>query len=317
MASVGVGTSVRVAARGAVGAPATPRDALIAALKVLALGGVFVWLFWDWFRAQNRFSVTMMEDWGHAYAVPLISFYLLWENRAAVLAAPRSTFWPGLAPLLLGVMCYFFFIVGVSNHMLQGWAMVLTLAGTTLLAGGPRLFRHAFLPIAFLLLGVKISDQVMLKVTFPLQLLASQGAELLLKIVSIGGWFSVVSNGNTLTIFHKGAAIPLNVAEACSGARMVIGFIVLAAAVALLGCRHWWQRIALLLLSAPVALLMNAVRVAVLGLASLIDPNLASGQAHMFIGMVLLVVALFLFLGVLWVLQKLTVDSPAGAKGAS
>ena len=61
--------------------------------------------------------------------------------------------------------------------------------------------------------------------------------------------------------------MPLNVAEACSGmhGRGVCGA---AGAVALISARHWWQRVAVLVLALPVAILMNVVRVAILGIAT-------------------------------------------------
>lgn len=93
---------------------------------------------------------------------------------------------------------------------------------------------------------------------------------------------------------------------------MLIAFFALAAAVALLSCREWWQRVAVVLLAGPVAVLMNVVRVAVLGILTLIDPNLASGDAHTLIGTILLVPSLFLFLGMVWALNR-TVREPPGA----
>lgn len=273
--------------------------------QVVVVVAAFGWLYHDWFTKQALHSKDKMEDWGHAFVVPLISLYFLWRNRAAVLATPTRTFWPGLMPLALGIVCYAFFIVGVPNHMLQGFAMILTLAGAALLITGPAMFRHLFLPIAYLVFAVTLAEQIMSKATFPLQFLASKGAYLMLKVVgSATDAYFVDVNGNTLEMFYKGKSIPLNVAEACAGMRMVVAFVALAGAVALFACRHWWQRIALLLLAVPVALLMNTFRVAVLGWASLIDPGLASGDAHMVIGTLLLVPGLGLFLAVVWALNK-------------
>lgn len=277
--------------------------------KVGVLVAAFVALFHDWLWTQIQLSRNELEDWGHAFVVPLISLAMVWQRRAEVLSTPARTFWPGVLPLVLGVACYFFFVVGISNHMLQGFAMILTIAGVALLTCGPALFRYLFLPIAFLVFAVKISPQIMTKMTFPLQLLASDGAYVLLRMIgSPGNWFFADVQGNVLHITYRGQTHPLNVAEACSGMRMVIAFLALAAAVALFACRHWWQRIALLLLAVPVALFMNVIRVAVLGLASLWDVNLASGNAHMLIGTLLLVPGMFLFLGVVWALEKTVSD---------
>ena len=71
---------------------------------------------------------------------------------------------------------------------------------------------------------------------------------------------------------------------------------------------------ALLMLAAPVAIIVNIGRVAVLGLISLGDQNLASGQAHALIGMLLLFPGLMLFMLVVWALNRAVNDQqPAGA----
>ena len=283
-----------------------------AAMGVLAVA--FVALFFRWFWKQHEHSHEKMEDWGHAYVIPLISGYLVWQARRRILAEPMRVFWPGLAPMLLGIACYLFFVVGVANHMLQGASMILTLAGMTLLLAGPGVFRHVFLPIAYLVFMITLSEQIMIKVTFQLQLLASKGAFVFLTILGAIFGFGVDLSGNTLTI----AGNKMNVAEACSGMRMVVAFYALAGAVALLSCRHWWQRIALMLLAGPVAILMNVVRVTVLGLLSLNNVNYASGDAHMLIGTLLLIPSLGLFLGVVWALNRI-IDEPdaSGKPGAA
>lgn len=179
---------------------------------------------------------------------------------------------------------------------------------------GPRMMKLVFPAIAYLGMGITVSQAIMLKVTWPLQQLASQGAWVMLSVVGGLSGFAVDVDGNTLTVTNgAGEAFPLNVAEACSGMRMVVAFYALGAAAALLGCSLWWQRIALLLLAGPVALLMNMVRVTVLGLLTLVDPNLAAGNAHTLIGTILLVPSLGLFLGVVWALNRVVDTSEGGA----
>lgn len=269
----------------------------------------FVGVFWRWFFNQHQHSSGKLEDWGHAYAIPFISLYLVWMRRDELLKLPVRTFWPGLAPFLLGIVSYFFCVVGIKNHMLQGFSMILCLFGMLLLLLGPAMMRVLFLPIGFLGFGVTLAEKVMINITFQLQLVASQGAWILLSLLGPIFGYRVDVNGNTLEMLtNSGQTIPLNVAEACSGMRMVIAFIALGAAVALISCRHWWQRVALLLLAAPVAVFMNVIRVAVLGLLSLIDPQLAGGDFHMFIGTLLLIPGLGLFLAIVWALNKAVAD---------
>ena len=62
-----------------------------------------------------------------------------------------------------------------------------------------------------------------------------------------------------------------------------------------------------------MALVVNIVRVLVLGLLSLIDPDLGTGEVHTMVGVFLLVPAWLLFLGVAEILKRLVVDSPDDA----
>ncbi len=286
--------------------PATSLGKVLSVVCCLA----FIALFSDWFFRQGQMSARKIEDWGHAFVVPLIAGYILYQQRHRLAAATAQAYWPGLPLVLLGVVCYVFFMLAVPNHMFQGAAMILTLFGTVLTAFGPQVARIAAIPILFLAFGVTISERIMISLTFPLQLLASKGAWILLTLIGSVADFSVDLQGNTLTIFDSaGKALPpLNVAQACSGMRMLIAFFALAAAVAFLGCRFWWQRIAILVWAAPVALFMNIVRVTVLGLLSLYNPNLAQGQAHMIIGTILLVPSLGVFMFMVWALKKAAPD---------
>lgn len=283
----------------------------LAAVALIA----FVALFADWFLRQGAMSAKWIEDWGHAFVIPLISGYMLWRVRHRIGAATATAFWPGLALVALGVGCYFFFLLAVSNHMLQGAAMITTLFGAALTVFGPGVMRLAAVPVLFLAFGITISERIMIELTFPLQLLASKGAWILLTLCGPLAGFSVDLEGNTLTMIDgQGKALsPLNVAEACSGMRMLIAFFALSAAVAVLGCREWWQRIAVIILAAPVALLMNIVRVATLGILSLIDENLAHGDAHMVVGTILLFPSLGLFMLVVWALKRAVPEDRAVA----
>jgi len=290
----------------------TPEGLLLSGLLVTA----FAALFFRWFRIQHLTSSNHIEDWGHAYIIPLISGYMIWQSRDRIAKLHARVFWPGLAPFLLGIMSYFMGVVGIKNHMFQGFSIILTVMGLSLLMLGPAFARYLFLPIAFLVFGVTISERIMIDLTFPLQLAASQGGYFVLSLVGAIAGFTVVVNGNLIDIIDStGKAHPLNIAAACSGMRMVVAFFALAGATALLGCRVWWQRVALMLLAAPVAIIINTGRVAVLGLLSLEDPNLAAGEAHTAIGTFLLIPGLGLFLAVIWALNKIT--RPAEPKGAA
>lgn len=306
-------------------AQATTRDRsnlarLLADKDPVALAGVglvaitFFAMFFRWFVKQlgpYGFSVKYPEDWAHAYVVPLISGYYIWRHRKELLDAPECTFWPGLVLVGFGMVTYTYFVIAFPNHMFQGLAILVALSGIVILLAGPRAFGVLAFPIGYLALGVTISERVMNAITFKLKLLASAGSHHLLTLLGV----EHDAAGTMLTIYDSaGTAHPLNVADACSGMRMVIAFVALAVAVAFLSCRHWWQRIALLLLAVPVALLMNVVRVAALGIAVLVNPDFSVGEFHVFIGTILLVPAFIVFMGCVWALNRMVVDAPPSKK---
>lgn len=289
---------------------------------VIALGGLlliaFGGLFYRWMWKQGELSVLLVEDWGHALAIPFISGWLLWRQRAAIARTPIRVFWPGLAPMLLGMVCYLFFVVGVPNHMLQGFSVILTLFGVVLLLLGPAMMRHAFLPIAYLGFAVTLAERIMIEVTFQLKLIASYGAWILLQATGPLMGYSVQRDGNLLNMVRMdGTIFEMNVADACSGMRMVVAFVALGAAVALIGSTRWWQRTAVMLLTVPVAVLMNVLRVAVLGWLGFFNEKLAGGEAHTVIGTALLLPSLLFFMLLVWALGKLVDDDvPADAGDA-
>jgi exosortase/archaeosortase family protein len=57
----------------------------------------------------------------------------------------------------------------------------------------------------------------------------------------------------------------------------------------------------------PVAVFVNVLRVATLGVLTLINPEFAAGEFHHFIGLLWLVPAFLLYLLVLWILSNLLV----------
>ncbi len=269
-------------------------------VTILVLLAGIVALFWRWFMAQHEHSWGN-GDWSHAYLVPVIAVYLLWQNRAGLERSPMRVFWPGVMPLVMGVWCYVYFIVGVPNHFGQGLALVLTVFGLTLLFLGPRAMEHAFTAIGFLVFGITVPEIVMNYLTYPLQDLAARGGFFILRLLNVNCDLS----GNLINVItSSGASVPLDVGTQCSGMRTVIAFVALGSAVALVGARTWWKRVVLVVTALPIAIILNAMRIATLGVLSLYNPNFSQGQMHMFIGTLLLVPGFFAYMGVLWSLNK-------------
>ena len=293
-------------------------------IRQLVLGGLilaipFIWLFWDFLARQVRFATQQQADWGHTLVIPLIAGYLVYVQRDKLLASPFRTTWVGLLPVFLGVGFYVLFALGPQawqHHNLRGAAVGLVILGLALLFFGWRAMRVLLFPLLFLIVfSQTISTRFMQMFTFPMQDFAAWGSHKTLILFGV----DVTLDGNVLNVLHAGKEIPLNVAEACSGMRMVMAFFALGTAMAFLGLKYNWQRIALVVLGVPTALAVNVLRVVTLALLAMFNTGFAAGEFHSLIGLVWLVPAFLIYLGLMVILRKMVIeedDAPRKGKSA-
>jgi len=79
--------------------------------------------------------------------------------------------------------------------------------------------------------------------------------------------------------------------------------------VACMSDRALWHRIVLVLACVPIATFCNFIRVTVTcWLHVFVDPKYASGDYHMMLGLVIIVLAFGIFSGIGWILNRLVVD---------
>ncbi len=119
--------------------------------------------------------------------------------------------------------------------------------------------------------------------------------------------------GNVVVL---GGGTPLAVAEACSGLRMLMAFIIVAAFIAYMVRRPRWMKGVLLVSSIPVAVVCNMVRIFATALLMLyVSEEVAQKFFHDFAGYVMMPVAVMLLFGEIWLMDRIIVpDAEAQAK---
>jgi len=260
------------------------------------------------------------QDWSHAFIVPLISIYFIYLNWDRVLAAAKESRISllGIIVTLGGLLGYTFAIYPIKTPMLQGYSMIVTMLGLVLWLGGWPMLRVLWFPVVYLGFAVRVSEKIWDMLAWKLQGIAAQASVIGINILGIPFNIEAEGRGNTIDLWHnhQPVATPLNVAEACSGLRMLMAFIALGAAVAYLADRPWWARVIIVLLTLPIAILINVGRVTLLGLLHPRWPELSTGDFHLLLGIIMLIPALGLFLLVGWVLNQLVIedDEPDPAK---
>jgi exosortase len=312
-------TAPRSDAASAAGGPSVTVsvDARTAWIAGAAWAVLFVVTFWDFFRAQVSMAVTQVQDWGHTLLIPVISGYFIYLQRDRLSALTFRPSFLGFGVLLAGIAVYSLAAFGppaVQHHNVRGLGVGIAMLGSAVAVFGLGPLRYFWFPWAYwLVFGQAVSERLMSRVTERLQDWSAIGADLLLNTIGL----DTDRIGNVLTLhFSDGTSHPLNVAEACSGMRTLMAFLAIGVAMAAIGLPRWWQRVLLVLAGIPISLFVNVLRVASLGLLSVVDPGFSTGEFHSMVGLVWLVPAFLLFLGAMWVIRNLVVEAPAAKEAA-
>jgi exosortase len=217
----------------------------------------------------------------------------------------------GLGSVICGLAIFAYGIWPGQNQFLQGCAMILTLFGVVLMVWGWKIMRYAWFPIAYLVCGIPWPPLVYSMIASPLQTLAAKAAVVTLRITGVTAY----RTGTKINYIAHGAAgigdqvRTLNVAEACAGLRSLMTFITVGAAVAFLSARPLWQKLIIVVSAIPIAIFCNVMRISGQGLLdNYVSQQLSESFAHQFVGLVMLVPAFFMILGVGWVLDHLFIE---------
>ncbi len=123
----------------------------------------------------------------------------------------------------------------------------------------------------------------------------------------------VSQQGNVVMLNEK---IPMAVAEACSGLRMLTAFVIITAFIAYMVNRSRRQKAVLLLSSVPVAVMCNILRLCVTAVLFLLaSAEVAEKFFHDFAGLAMMPIAVLLMFGELWLMDKLTIPEPKPQQG--
>ncbi|HXN46211.1 MAG TPA: EpsI family protein, partial [Bryobacteraceae bacterium] len=239
------------------------------------------------------------EDMSHGFVVPLAAGWLAWQQRKR-LAEMRPSGW-GLVLVLAGAALQF--LGAISLGLFVGaLGLVCAVVGVLLAAGGlPWLWALAF-PLFLLVFMLPKPDFVWNRVTLPLQLLASQLAAVMVRQAGT----VVLREGNVLTV----AGHQIAVEEACNGIRYLWSLGLLALLWGHVAGLRGWRRALLGAAAVPVAILVNAMRVAGVAVMCRYNYGLAVGAFHDASGWAALALAVVLLMGIERAVRRLPASAP-------
>ena len=277
-------------------------------LKILLIAGLFTYLFRNEIGSIVNRWLTDSSSWGHGFLIPLFSLYFINQHKNEILSLKTRPNYLGFFFLICGIV--FFAINGVSPSgyaYLQPISMIAILGAIVLFLCGWSLIKYTWLPIAFLVFAVPLPRRYYVAITMPMRHLAAEISAVLLNLLSD---LEASTSGVIIDVIYKGQHLePLNVAEACSGMRLLMAFLALGVAMAYLHYRPVWQRIVLLASTIPIAILCNIVRVTVTGFIYVfIHPKYIQGVYHDILGLGMLPLAFGLYGFLAWFISSLFIE---------
>ncbi len=232
-------------------------------------------------------------NFSQGFLIPVISamfIYLRWNTLRNL---PIKPTYIGLILLMFGVFGQVLFRI-TGQEQFSDLSMLVVLFGLALWLLGWQQMKILWLPICYLLFMINPPQALYVKLTTPLQSIAASGGAHMLLLFGIHAYREA-----TQIHLQVGDKWPsLNVAQACSGIRMLTAFFALAVALAYSTNRPMWQKLALSLCALPIAIFVNALRVTLSGvLFAYAGSEWARGSTHASLGLLMLIPAGLLQLG--------------------
>lgn len=213
---------------------------------------------------------SSVDAYSHGFLVPVISLYLVRKRAWRLSAAPVTpAYWAGSAALAAGLgILLAGRAAGVSS--IAQVSLIATLAGLILLLSGRQALRILWLPVVYLLLMMPMWDIATEPLHQPFQQMSASIGTGLLRLARV----PVYQEGTFLYL----PSITLEVAKVCSGVNYLVAVIAVAVPLAYLSFPDTARRVTLVAFSVSVAILANALRVALIGF--LVHHDLAGENIH-------------------------------------
>ena len=286
-----------------------------AAFAAVVLGA----LVWFWGPLATVVNLSFMredyEHYSHIVAIPFMSLFLIYRDRAAIHAevdgAPRLG-----ALIIVGALMASWLPRVVSMHQESMWSLEMLLLVVTALGGfiacyGLRAFRTALFPLLFLLLMVPLPPSWVHVVIAWLQYWSAETSAVIFEAIGVPFY----RDGFLFAL----PGLNIRIAEECSGIRSTLALTIMGLLSGQLFLRKAWSRTALAAIVIPLGIFKNAVRIVVLSMLAIhVDPSFITGSVtHRFSGIPVFAMAFAILGGVIWVLQLVEARQAARATGVS
>ncbi len=277
------------------------------------LVAVFGYVYRDtlWHLLRMWYS---QDDYQHCFFVPIFSLFLLGYRREMLDAVRPGGSWRDGATLSAYAVALLMFALSsllrwghaTVKYDIDHYSFFPLLIGLTLLLGGWRGLHWAWPSIAFLLFMIPLPGALAVLLSHPLQRIATTVGVFTIQTLGI----PAIAMGTT---FELTKPPRLDVAEACSGIKMLTVFFAICVGAAFVVRRPLWERAVMVLSAIPIAIISNATRVTVAAILQDLVSLKAKNIFHDYAGWSMMILAMLLLWGEMTLLSKLFFEAPSEA----
>lgn len=272
-------------------------------------GAILVMFFWPAFEWAGRQLESGDEPWQLAF-VPFLSLMVI-SRRVSEMRGVRVHGSSGIGfPLMLAGASFNLFGIVIEHPLPSQVGMIAFVQGAVLFAWGKDVYRGLAFPLLYLFLAVPLPRTVLVAATGSLKTVGAAVAGTMLSWIG----FAVVRDGAIL----KFPTFTLVVADECSGLQSLITLLVASLPVAYLMSGRLRRKAAIILISFPLALVANVVRLVITAvLANKFGEEIAEGSPHTLIGVVIVLLAFMVLYGLSSAISDTTTQAKLGGNGES
>ncbi len=251
----------------------------IGAAVLIAVSAAYyrVFDYWQyyWFRPDGYYS--------HGVLVPFLALYMVWMRREEIRQTPLN---PSLWGLPLVAVALGLRLLGhlTQSSTIASLSFLLLLYGAVAMLAGWKHVRLVWFPILFLGFMMPLPATIFDEISQPAQ-----------------EWSTIIANGLLKTIGYETRRIgniilipggfDLDVGVPCSGFKMLVSMATFAFFFAYYIGVSLWRQALLVILALPLALVINGLRIALIGIVGTKYGEQAGYTFHDWSGYLVLVVA--------------------------
>ncbi len=240
---------------------------------------------------------TSQAEYSHGYMVFLVAIYFIWEKKDTLASAGVTGSGWGLPIIAIAMMAL---LIGEISalYIVIHYSLLLFLIGLSLLIFGKNT-RQVLPSIGLIIFVIPLPYVIEVALTAKMQLWSSSLGVNFIRLFDIPVYLS----GNVIDM----GDFELHVVEACSGLRYLFPLVSLGYIAVYFYRASLWKRAVVFVSTVPITIIMNSVRIGVVGLlVEHFGTKAAEGFIHDFEGWVIFMACALILIAEVMVLEFFT-----------